>query len=118
MLVLLVGDPFMAHVLRYSVQGCCKVYRVCLGQVMVAMHRGRVMDEGVSQYRVLLIDNDEALTRLLADELGRDGFAAAHRRRPRNDSGRRWWSLHRPRARTCQGRRQHRYEPGGGGYDV
>ena len=47
------------------------------------------MDEGISQYRVLLIDDDEALTRLLADELGRDGFAAAHRRRPRNDSGRR-----------------------------
>lgn len=75
MLVLLVGDPFMAHVLRYSVQGCCKVYRVCLGQVMVAMHRGRVMDEGVSQYRVLLIDDDESLTHLLADELAREGFA-------------------------------------------
>lgn len=40
MLVLLVGDPFMAHVLRYSVQGCCKVYGVCLVWVMVAMHLG------------------------------------------------------------------------------
>ena len=37
----------------------------------------RVVDKGVSQYQVLLIDDDEALTRLLADELAREGFTSA-----------------------------------------
>ena len=35
------------------------------------------MNEGVSPYRVLLIDDDTDLTRLLADELAREGFGAA-----------------------------------------
>ena len=34
------------------------------------------MSEGVSLYRVMLIDDDEDLTRLLADELAREGFDA------------------------------------------
>ncbi len=35
------------------------------------------MCDNVSTYRILLIDDDESLTRLLADELAREGFAAA-----------------------------------------
>ncbi len=34
------------------------------------------MCDNVSTYRILLIDDDESLTRLLADELAREGFAA------------------------------------------